>query len=253
MRRPALFATLLALGALAMPVAADRPPAAAAGQIDRIYDIYLGGLWIAEIDVSADLGDATYRAGAAMRTKGMVARLYKASFEVAVEGAVGDGTYAPERFTVDSRNTRRTQSIEMLYEAGTPDKVLAEPEFDPDPWVIDPRAQRDVADPLSAFLDILVEQPKADLCNRQLEMFDGRKRYAITLGVPEQRETGIRCKATYQRLAGFEPRLMKLPDFDFALWFTQADGDRFRASKAVGDTSFGTIVIRLRAPDEEPT
>lgn len=245
----ALAAAGLAFGA-AHTVAApdtDTPGVAAPGDIDHIYDIYLGGIWVAEMIVTAEIAEDRYEADAVLRTKGLIGALYKASFEVEAEGAVATDTgYNPARFTANSRNSKKSQFVEMRYEAGRPRTLTAEPEFQPKPWEVDPTAQADAADPLSAALGVLANQRAEGLCNRKVEIFDGRKRYAIVLGTPEQRTNAIKCPALYQRVAGFKPKMMAKPDFPFDFWFEAGPDGSYHVQKAVGETPIGTAVIRRR-------
>ncbi|MEL6478817.1 MAG: DUF3108 domain-containing protein [Pseudomonadota bacterium] len=237
-----LMRTILAAG-LAGGTAGAAP---APQDVDHIYDIYLGGLWVAEMRVTAEIEGDAYRADAALVTKGMVARLYKASFEAESVGQIGSGLYAPERFTANSRSTKKSQFVEMRYDAGRPAALRAEPEFDPKPWELDPTSQTGAADPLSAALGVLANQPGDALCDRAVEIFDGRKRYAIVLGAPEQREEGVRCPAVYKRIAGYKPKMMAKPDIPFEFWFEQGADGAYHVQKALGETPIGTAVIRRR-------
>ena len=225
--------------------------AAAPGQpvpedVDQIYDIFVGGLKIAEMTVEADIEGPSYSADARLQTSGLVARFFKASFEAHSEGTIAGGSYGPELFTAHSRDTRKQQFVELSYADGRPSGLRADPAFVPKPWEIDPLAQADASDPLSAALGVLANQPGDGLCNRTVEIFDGRKRYAIVLLEPEQRDAGIRCEALYRRVAGFKPKQMKDPEFPFEFWFEQAPNGTYRVLRALGDTPIGTAVIRRR-------
>ncbi|MEM7669072.1 MAG: DUF3108 domain-containing protein [Pseudomonadota bacterium] len=215
--------------------------------VTQIFDIYLGGLWIAEMDVSANIGQSDYRAEAALRTKGIVELIYEASFEAEVEGTVEDARLATGTFRADSRDTRKSQFVEMTYRDGRPTKLRAEPAFKPKPWEIEPQAQIDTADPLSAAIEALNPPAGVALCNRRVDVFDGRKRYRIIMGEPESRDEGlVRCPALYQRIAGFKPKQMIQPDYPFEFWFEPTPGGGHRILRAMGETPLGTAVIRQR-------
>ncbi|MEM0923731.1 MAG: DUF3108 domain-containing protein [Pseudomonadota bacterium] len=230
------------------PASALKPAVSESGlkDLDQIYDIYLGGLWIAEMSVTSEIEGDRYSAGAALVTKGVVGSLYRASFEVEAEGEVGAGLYAPQRFTASSRDTRKSQFVEMRYDGGKPAALRAEPAFKPKPWEVDPLAQAGAADPLSAALGVLANQQGDGLCDREVEIFDGRRRYAIVLGAPALRESGVRCPAVYRRVAGYKPKKMAEPEFPFEFWFEQGADGSWQVQKALGDTPIGTAVIRRR-------
>ncbi|MBY8977427.1 DUF3108 domain-containing protein [Rhodobacteraceae bacterium NNCM2] len=215
-------------------------------EVDQIYDIYLGGLWIAEMDVSAEIGAEEYRAEAALRTKGIVGAFYKASFEAEAEGMVEADRLSTGTFRANSRDTRKSQFVEMSYRGGRPAALRAEPAFNPKPWEIEPTEQSGTADPLSAALEALTPPPGAEICNRTVEIYDGRKRYAVVMGEPEKKNDLIRCPAVYQRVGGFKPKMMAKPDFPFEFWFEPTGDGSYRLHRALGDTPIGTAVIRPR-------
>ncbi|MEM8793474.1 MAG: DUF3108 domain-containing protein [Pseudomonadota bacterium] len=215
-------------------------------QIHTIYDIYLGGLWIAEMKVDADIGPEEYRAAAALQTKGLVEMVYKASFEAEAEGTVKSEGLATSLFVADSRSKKKNQYVEMRYRNGRPDNLRAVPEFDPKPWQIDPRQQTNTADPLSAAVGSLVLPPGAPLCNKRVDVFDGRKRYAVVMEEPEEVDGLVRCKAIYKRIGGYKPKHMAQPDYPLTLWFEPTEDGGFRIQKAVGRTPIGVAVIRQR-------
>lgn len=222
------------------------------GQNDRavtqIYDIYLGGLWIAEMDVSAEIGTDAYSAEAVLRTKGIVGAIYKASFEAQATGAVSEQHRLETGiFTADSRDSRKSQFVEVTYRDRRPLDLRAEPAFKPKPWEIEPAAQINTADPLSAAVEALNPPAGVPLCDRQVDIFDGRKRYRIIMGEPEERSEGlIRCPSIYQRIAGFKPKKMVDPEFPFEFWFEPLSDGSYRMLRALGETPIGTAVIRQR-------
>ncbi|MEM7176772.1 MAG: DUF3108 domain-containing protein [Pseudomonadota bacterium] len=214
--------------------------------LTQVFDIYLGGLWIAEMTIDANIGEDGYRAAAALQTKGIIGAIYKASFEAEAEGLVRGGGLATGTFRANSRDVRKSQFVEMRYQGGRPAVLRAEPAFKPKPWEIEPTEQVGTADPLSAAIGALNLAPGAPLCDRTVEIFDGRKRYAIEMGVPEENAGLIRCPALYQRVGGFKPKKMEQPDYPFEFWFEPLEDGGHRILRAMGSTPFGTAVIRQR-------
>ncbi|MEM0942488.1 MAG: DUF3108 domain-containing protein [Pseudomonadota bacterium] len=214
-------------------------------RLSAVFDIYLGGLKIAEMAVNAEFAPETYRADAVLETKGVVGAFYRASFEAQSEGAVAGEALAPARFAANSRDSRKSQYVEMRYQGGAPSALTAEPAFVPKPWEVEPTEQR-AADPLSAAIGALVKQPAGGLCARDVEIYDGRRRYKIVLGTPEAREGGIYCPALYRRVAGFKPKMMAKPDYPFGFWFSEMADGSFQILRAMGETPIGTAVIKRR-------
>lgn len=241
MRRVIALATLMA--AFVLPAQASTPER----KLSTIYDLYLGGIKAGELTIDAQyLGDR-YSATSVMRTAGIVGAVYKASFEAQTEGLLTPTGLEPVRFAADSRMRKKHQAVEMLYSDKAPKKVNAEPAFVPKPWQIDPEQQTGTLDPISAALTALAPMPLKQICNRSVEVFDGRRRYAIDLGKPEADGKRIRCPANYRRVAGFKPKMMrKTPNFPFNIWFVERGDGTAHVIRAAGESMFGLAVILLR-------
>lgn len=246
---PALgLLVLIGLG-LASPSRESRAvaPASAAGEFAGIYDLYLGGIRGGEIVLSASLERLSYRAEATGRTAGVIGKLYKAGFDAKTRGRVTARGYVPERFSAKTHTPSKNLTLEIGYAGGAPLKVSAEPPFDPKPWQLEPSEQTGAFDPLSAALAGLALQPRELLCNRSVEIFDGRRRYAIDLGAAEPAENGsLRCPAKYRRVAGFKPKMLAKEPFPFAVWFEEGQGGLWHVVRAMGETPVGVAAITLR-------
>lgn len=230
---------------IAVFLAALGPAAAAERKVDAIYDIYLGGVWLADMHIEADIGRIGYRAKANLKTKGLVKAFYKAGFSAQTTGKARGIGLIPDRFAADSYDSRKRQAVEIVYGFGKPTRLVANPPFKPKPWEIDPLKQTGAADPLTAALSALAPEPGVTPCGRNVAVFDGRKRYAVKLGKPQPRRGMVKCEAEYRRVAGFKPKQMKKPGFPFALWFRE-NGKGYEFLRAKGETPLGTAVIRLR-------
>lgn len=215
--------------------------------VDTIYDFYLGGIKAGEVSIDADVKGDAYHASSILKTAGIVGMVYKASFEAEAQGRLTPDGFEPVRFYADSRMSRKEQRVEMRYANNAPREVLAQPAFDPRPWQIDPTAQTDTLDPITAAITALAPMPKAEICNRSVEVFDGRRRYAIDLGKPVADGKRTKCKAMYRRIAGFKPKMMKKrPKFPFNIWYEDRADGMSHVVRAAGESMFGLAVILLR-------
>jgi len=214
-----------------------------------IYDLYLGGIWLAELRLEAEIGRLGYNARATMKTTGIVKRFVEAGFDAAVKGRIARGELVPHSFEADTHSRDKRQSLSVAYQAGTPRAVKAEPPFKPKPWEIDPADQGALPDPVTAALAALAPPKGAALCDREVGIYDGRKRYALILSAPEPADGLLRCDAVYKRLGGFKPKLMKKPDFPLTLWFDDGPNGQPRFIRATGDTPLGTAVLLRRVPE----
>ena len=223
--------------------------AAAPGQqpINTIYDFYLGGVKAGELTIDARFEGAEYQAQSILRTAGVVGMVYKASFEAETQGRLDGAQLVPDRFAANSRMKKKQQYVEMTYENMSPSTVSAEPAFVPKPWEIDPAAQTGTLDPISGALIGLAPVPTAEVCNKTVEIFDGRRRYAIDLGAPSPDGARIKCPAKYRRIAGFKPKMMKKQaEFPFDVWFSERPDGMAHFVRAAGESMFGIAVILLR-------
>ncbi len=217
--------------------------------IDSIYDVYLGGIKAGTLSIKARYSDDSYKAQSYLRTAGIVGFIYKAAFEASAEGERSNGDLVPFRFTAASRMRNKRQHVDMRYRDAVPAGISASPPFRPKPWQIDPSAQNDTLDPISAALTALAPAPVETICNTSVEVFDGRRRYAIDLGAPELDGARIKCPALYRRVAGFKPKMMKKnPSFPFSIWYEKRPDGRAQVVRAAGESMFGLAVILLRKP-----
>ncbi|MBK0400824.1 DUF3108 domain-containing protein [Limibaculum sp. M0105] len=236
--------------ALAAPAGVGPHPGAMAalnpGSFGGIYDLYLGGIRGGEMSIRVELEDARYRAEAAGQTAGIVGTFWSAGFAAVSEGQSDRAGVSPMRFEADSFSPGKTQKVAMAYESGRPAAIEAEPPFTPKPWQVDPFAQAGAFDPLTAALSGLALQSRAQICDRSVEIFDGRRRYAIDIGPPQADPEGLRCDAAYRRVAGYKPKLMRKPDWPFTMWFAQGADGLWHVTRAMGDTPLGVAAVKLR-------
>ncbi|MEM1382199.1 MAG: DUF3108 domain-containing protein [Pseudomonadota bacterium] len=246
-RRGALGIALVLAALMPAEVADSAAPATRPGSFAGVYDMFFAGLLGGEMEMTASLEGEAYSAQARGRTAGIVAALWEAGFDAQSTGSLRDGAFEPTAFDADSFSPKKRQKLAMRYEAGRPSEVSADPPFDPKPWELEPSEQAGTFDPISAALSGLALQGDGHVCNRSVEIFDGRRRYAIDLQEAETLEDGTRrCQAVYRRVAGFKPKQLAKPDWPFRVWFQQRPDGLWSVSKALGETPIGVVVVRLR-------
>lgn len=228
---------LAALSGAAQPVL-HRP-------VSTVYDLYLGGIRIGELSFQAGLDGERYRAASAMQTAGILGVFLGAGYAATSEGRVGPAGMAPQRFAAEGRVGGDVQAVEMTYDAGRPAAVRAEPPFKPKPWQIEPTAQAGTLDPVTAALTALAPMPRAALCDRTVDIYDGRRRYAIDLGKPAADGERIRCPALYRRVAGYKPKELN-ETIPFDVWFEERPDGLAHLVRAAGESGFGLAVVLLR-------
>jgi hypothetical protein len=247
MARNALARLLIALSLAApLPAAAGGRPALP--RFDAIYDLYIGGLWLGDVTVNADFEPAAYKAQAAIRLAGLIGLFYHSELVARAEGRVDGAGLSPEHFSFDSVNNRKRQFVNISYRDGTPASLSAEPEYPQKPWSIDAADQHGVADPLSAGLTAFTPAPADEICGQRVEIFDGRRRFALDIKPPEREDGKITCKAEYIRLAGFGPREMR-PDearWQLMVYLDQRPDGLYQIYRVTTELRLGVGVLKLR-------
>ncbi len=246
MVRGVLQCLLVAAAVLAPASGARTRPPAVAG-LEAIYDFYLGGIWAGKLTVGAAFGAENYYASSALRTAGIVGFFYDLAFEAEVVGRINADGLSPEYYSSSSRDPKRQEFVEIAFVDGTPASSRVVPARRVRPWSIDPRDQGGAVDPLSALLAAFAPAPANAVCEQRVDVYDGRRRFALEVGLRQHEGIGIRCDAMYVRLAGFKPKWMgKRARRSFTLFLEKRADGLFEIVRAVIDTSFGPAILRLR-------
>lgn len=219
------------------------------------YRFYLGGVLIGKASIAAALEDASYRLDTNVRSDGVVGWFYDVTVSGFAEGFRDTkARVTPASFKFNSVAEGKKFDLDMSYANDAPDEIKAEPPFQPRHYEIDPRAQRGALDPMSAIVAALFPDRKASLCNRKFPIFDGRRRYDISLeGVKSEKQTDIgtliECKGRWKRVGGFKPKHMRKPDYIFTVEFMKEKSGRTLPVRAWTDTDFGAAMATLRSVD----
>ena len=246
MAHRALQLLLVAAAMLAPSSGARTEPPAVAGMA-AVYDFYLGGIRAGEMAVNADFAIDSYNARSALKTTGIIGFFYNLSFDAEVTGNINDNGLFPERYLSDTSSPKRDQSIKIAFKDGSPVSSRVMPVRRTRPWSIDPRDQNDTVDPLSALLTAFTPAPANAVCDQRVDVFDGRRRYALEIGQRQMESARIRCDALYVRLAGFKPKWMgKNATRPFTVFLEERDDGLFEVVRAVIDTPYGPAILRLQ-------
>ena len=213
--------------------------------VSTIYDLYVGGIKAGELALDANFSGDRYRARSVLRTAGIVGAVYDASFTAETQGVVGPGGLVPRRFTADATSEGDAQEVDVTYAGRTPAIVRANPPFKPKPWEIEPQDQVGTLDPISAALTALAPMPRGAICNRTVDIFDGRRRYAVDLGKPAADGERVKCHAVYRRVAGYKPKELR-EKIEFNVWFEERPDGLMHVVRAAGESLLGLAVLLLR-------
>ena len=258
MRRLALtMATTVAIATLSM----GATPAQATGtDVTANYDFYVGGFRIAEVSLEATADADAYRATSQVKTQGVLDVLMRGRSISKAAGKRGAfGRLEPEGFATRYSSRTGEQKIRIGYEDATPTRVTFEPQAEDADQHAKAREQRGSLDPLSAAVAALLPSDSADLCNRTIPIFDGKRRFDIIFLAPDPARFDdsapppkwkgelTRCLGVYERISGFGAESLENEKyFPFDIWFENSGNGVYRAIRIAGSTKLGFAIGNLR-------
>lgn len=244
----------LIAGAFAMPAHGDV-------RLKAHYAISMTAVSIGEIAWFVDIDAKRYTISAKGKASGVLSVLVNGEGSVVTHGAVVDGHPVPANFTSSIVDDEGKSELRMTFADGVVMELVAqEPPPGPDRVPIKDADRRGVADPLSALL-IPVKAGDDALssanCNRMLPIFDGRRRYNLTLWFKRMDKIKIDrgysgvalvCGVILQPIAGYraDSKLVKYVAGrrGMELWFAPIAGASIIAPvRVLMPTLIGTLEI----------
>jgi hypothetical protein len=201
--------------ALLIALAAARAAAADTGAALQ-YAVRYGPLQVLELRTTTRFDGERYHASSDLRTVGIVAALFPWSSSADSTGVRSDGAMRPQRYHSNGEYRGRTRLAQLDYDSGGSVRTQVEPPPEQDDRDPVPAAlQEGTIDPLTATMSAVLSG-----CRGQLRVFDGRRRYDLSLtdlgdaDTPSSRYTlysgrSRHCRAAIEPVAGFwrsEPR-----------------------------------------------
>lgn len=251
---------LFALGVAAM-LSFVTLPVHAQGRFDANYTLSMSGISIGKLNWRTEIGASDYTISAGGRTSGILSVLVSGEGHVSLKGTMRDGRSQSAIWASKISRDDETSIVNMTFEAGRVRELkVIEPPLEPDRVPIVEAHKNSVIDPLSAFLipasagDPL--QPSA--CQRDLNIFDGRRRYDISLSfrridkaTPEKGYNGpaLVCSARFSPISGHRASspLVKflLDGRDIEVWLVPIAGTPLLAPIRLSVASaLGNLVLR---------
>lgn len=170
---------------LVLTIVAPGGAARADSRLQVHYSVSVAGLTVGKSDVDVLIGSTEYTSAANGQASGLLRTLVTGEGTLGAHGAVVDGRLAPASFSAKTAGDDETSSVTMTIEGGDVKDVTAEtsaPDAERVPLTADHR--KGVVDPLSALLIEVGgagEVVAAEACRRTLPIFDGRRRFDLTL------------------------------------------------------------------------
>lgn len=171
----------------------------AQGKLEARYTMAIAGIAIGKSEITADIGKDQYIAIAGGRASGFLRILLSGEGNIIARGKILDGHPIPTEFSASLKDEDESSRIEMILDAGNVKELSAEfslPETDRLP--VTENQRKGIIDPLSALL-VPASGPdglSSTACQRTLPIFDGRRRYDLTLTF--KRMAAVKMEKGYQ-------------------------------------------------------
>jgi hypothetical protein len=264
-RLTVLYAGLAVASAVNPWSAARAAEAASARAVDLTYDVYLGGLHIFTLDIDMMLQPDRYRVTAEGQTQGMVGWLYAWQTELAAEGFDRNGRIEPRRYDAKSNWQGNQRTVQLGFAEGGRYDLQRTPPPEPDPDIegtLPELLPEGTVDPLSlavAASRALVENGR---CDQTMPVFDGQRRYDLTLRHVDEatlppndysiyQGPAVRCSISMKRISGFRKswkskRQWDAPSSEPTIWVASIRPDLPPVPvRYDGAIALGNIVIHL--------
>ncbi len=167
------------------------------------------------------LGPNSYSAVAHFETSGVIGVFWKSVIDATVSGGISTQTIAPALYDSYAQNRNRPlQRVKVTFENGDP-STAADPPFSLNNFPVTDEQKRGAVDPMSAVTSILAGESAtaANPCGDGAKVFDGRRRYDITLTYlrdePVKLNNGLFsgdahvCQVHYKQIAGYDQALVR--------------------------------------------
>jgi hypothetical protein len=244
-------------------------PARAQGQFDASYTLSMAGISIGKLNWRAQFGGSDYAFSASGRTSGILSVLVSGEGKIALTGTMRDGKSQSAVWSSTIARDDEKSIVNMTFEAGkVRDLKVIEPPPEADRVPILEAHKNSVIDPLTALLIPASAgnplQPYA--CQRDLNIFDGRRRYDISLSfrridtaTPEKGYNGpaLVCAARFSPISGHRASspLVKflLDGRDIEIWLVPIAGTPLLAPIRLSVASaLGNLVLRADQFETRP-
>jgi Protein of unknown function (DUF3108) len=206
-----------------------------ASTLELSYDLYVGGIALGKVAMSAHFQGTDYKAISTLETSGIVNAFWQSKIEAASNGLVRQGDIRPALYDSYSQNRKdERRQVTLTFGPEGPKSLFSDPPYPEARYPVSEEQQKKTLDPLSAavFLTNSVNGENVKPCEAVAPIFDGRRRYDVGLSFVKKADVRMDnglyrgpvsvCRVKYMQIAGYQQTLVeqgkKLPEM-FA-WVT---------------------------------
>jgi hypothetical protein len=234
------------------------PASETARTLDLGYEIRVGGLTLASMDLKAIMDGERYVASSLIATKGLADLFVSSNVQALATGSVLGRSIVPRTYNSDIQGGEKRQLVGLLFGDKGPISIDSAPAYDTR-FPVSEELKLSTIDPVSGILFVALGSSASASapCGLNVPVFDGRRRYDLKL-VYESNDKisskgvydgpALHCVAHYQRVAGFKPpkngrKPTVVPPID--IWLAPlAGGELLVPVRMEIDSDFGGIVAR---------
>lgn len=208
------------------------------------FNIYLRGIKAGILAFSGLDNGRAYAAAGRLESTGLIGAIVKVRYDAKSRGRITRRGFVPSRYSEKTTGSARNSEVSMTYKNGVPQ---LNPSKETGPDAIDPATQKGALDPITAIYGALRDVSRAEVCNYNVRMFDGKRASQVRLSNPAPKGAGFVCAGEYRRIGGFSAKEMaERQRFPFTLSYDRIGGDLYRVTRIDMITTFGNAVLSRR-------
>lgn len=235
------------------------------------YDLWLGGFQPVGVEARLHSKDDAYEIDFEAKTEGFTGWLYPYAMTGRADGKINGGKLLPGGYRTVSESGSKRKETAFIYQANGLIDVTRKPgDSDGGDSDDDAPKARDISkgamDPAAALFSIAENVARAEACRGRVPVFDGKRRYDLTLrdrGETTLKRTrygiysgpAMHCQAAVSKLAGFKTKKKlsgRLPPV-IDIWLAKVtDAGPAVPVRLQGDSSLGQVIIHLVDARIEP-
>lgn len=208
------------------------------------FSLKLRGFTMGLVTLSSSADAQRYTVGGVIINTG-VSRIFRQfSYTGAANGMVRNGNLRPDRYKEVADTGRRSSEALITYRNGVPtvEQYTSPKKAGPD--APDPATQGGTVDPLTAIFALLRDVPRAQACQLDVYIFDGKRRTRIAMQPAGIKDGLPFCIGRYSRLQGFTAEeVARHKKFGFVLNYRDGPNDILQVNDVSFDSFYGTAVI----------
>jgi len=186
-----------------------------ASTLDLAFDLYVGGIPLGKVAMSARFQGSDYKAISTLETKGIVNAFWQAKIETSSSGLASPGKVQPSLYDSFSQNrSPERRHATLTFGPDGPKSVVADPPYGDNRYAVSEEQRKRTLDPLSAAVyltSLPVSQGKP--CEVVAPVFDGRRRYNLVFNYVKKADIhmdnglysgpALVCEIHYKEIAGY--------------------------------------------------